>query len=114
MRQSEIQASMFEEIKEILNKINKKLDSNSKPISTTINNEEFITGLKATQVSINYAYTELAKEQKRILETLKDKKEVKHIHTLDLKSSKVFWLISTLGFLLSSSLAFNLFLLTKH
>lgn len=113
MRQSEIQASMFEEIKEILNKINKKLDSNSKPISTTIN-EEFITGLKATQVSINYAYTELAKEQKRILETLKDKKEVKHIHTLDLKSSKVFWLISTLGFLLSSSLAYNLFLLTKH
>ena len=113
MRQSEIQASMFEEIKEILNKINKKLDSNSKPISTTIN-EEFITGLKATQVSINYAYTELAKEQKRILETLKDKKEVRHIHTIDIKSSKVFWLISTLGFLLSSSLAFNLFILTKH
>lgn len=113
MRQSEIQASMFEEIKEILNKINKKLDSNSKPISTTIN-EEFITGIKEAQVSINYAYTELSKEQKRILETLKDKKEVRHIHTLDLKSSKVFWLISTLGFLLSSSLAFNLFLLTKH
>jgi len=113
MRQSEIQAAMFEEIKEILNQINKKLNPNSKPISTTIN-EEFITGLKATQVSINYVYTELAKEQKRILETLKDKKEVKHIHTLDLKSSKVFWLISTLGFLLSSSLALNLFLLTKH
>jgi len=113
MRQSEIQASMFEEIKEILNKINKKLDSNSKPISTTIN-EEFITGLKATQVSINYTYTELAKGQKRILDILKDKKEVRHIHTIDIKSSKVFWLISTLGFLLSSSLAYNLFLLTKH
>ena len=113
MRQSEIQAAMFEEIKEILNQINKKLESNSKPILTAIN-EEFITGLKATQVSINYAYTELAKEQKRILETLKDKKEVRHIHTIDIKSSKVFWLISTLGFLLSSSLAYNLFLLTKH
>ena len=113
MRQSEIQAAMFEEIKEILNQINKKLDSNSKPTSTAIN-EEFITGIKATQISINYTYTELAKGQKRILDTLKDKKEVRHIHTIDLKSSKIFWLISTLGFLLSSSLAYNLFLLTKH
>lgn len=113
MRQSEIQAAMFEEIKEILNQINKRLDSNSKPISIA-RNEEFITRLEAIQVSINYTYTELTKRQKRILDTLKDKKEVRHIHTIDLKSSKFFWLISTLGFLLSSSLAYNLFLLTKH
>ena len=63
MRQSEIQAAMFEEIKEILNQINKKLDSNSKPTSIAIN-EEFITGLKATQISITIHILSLPRSKK--------------------------------------------------
>ena len=69
---------MFEEIKESLNQIDRRLDRLEKQVFED-EKHSFRTGLKMNIVGMNHSYSEFQKAQKQILEILSEIRAIQNI-----------------------------------